>query len=305
MGTTYHIVVIPSEKQGALIKPDELKQQIDNQLEIINQQMSTYQQDSEISRFNRYQQTDWFKISKDFALVVANAQKVSKLTQGAFDISVSPLIDLWGFGSKTKYTIPTEEQISAALTHIGYWQLEAQEQPASLKKHDPELNINLSAIAKGFAVDKISLYLSKQGFNKHLVEIGGEIKAQGRNDKNKNWQIAIEQPDQPRSIDKTNKILSLTNEGLATSGDYRNYYIKDGVRFSHTINPKTGKPIKHKLASVTILNKSTMIADAYATAVMVMGEKKGKAFIIKNKIKAYMIFREKDHFTSWSNLLPQ
>jgi len=305
MGTTYHIVVITSEEQGASINPKKLKQQIDNLLKIVNQQMSTYQQDSEISRFNHYQKTDWFNVSRDFAFVVANAQKVSQLTQGAFDITISSLVDLWGFGAKTKYTIPSEKQISALLAHTGYQHLDVQDQPASLKKNHSDLNINLSAIAKGFAVDKVSLYLSKKGFKRYLIEIGGEIKASGKNAQNKDWQIAIEQPDQHNSIvRKTKKTLSLSNEGLATSGDYRNYYIKDGVRFSHTINPKTGKPIKHKLASVTIFNESTMIADAYATAVMVMGGKEGKVFIIKNKIKAYMIFRENDSFTIWSNLLP-
>lgn len=308
MGTSYHISIIPP-KSGTTINFNKshkkqqiiLKQQIDSLLVDINKKMSTYQQDSEISLFNRYQKTTWFNVSEDLAFVVANAQEVSELTDGAFDITVSPFVDLWGFGSKVQYTLPTDNQLSEIFSYTGYQSLTIQKNSAAIKKENPRLKIDLSAIAKGFAVDIVASYLRKQGFNHFLVEIGGEIKAQGNNQKGEAWQVAIEQPEESHLL--INKIISVYNTGLATSGDYRNYYIKDGARFSHTINPKTGKPITHKLASVTILHDSTMIADAYATAVMVMGEKQGKTFIIKNKLSANLIIRESDKFISWSNLL--
>jgi len=309
MGTTYHIIAIASDSvDTTTIQKKKLKQQIDDQLKAINQQMSTYQIDSEISQFNRYTKTDWFTVSHDFAFVVSNAQKVSQLTHGAFDITVSPLVNLWGFGTKNQNKIPSNHEISAALDNTGFSHLTVRLQPPSLKKEHLSLTIDLSAIAKGFAVDAVSHFLEEQGFYNHLIEIGGEVKTRGKNTDNKDWQIAIEQPKKTHIANNnanhnTNKIISVSNLGIATSGDYRNYFIKDGIRFSHTIDPKTGKPITHQLASVTILNKSCMIADAYATAVMVLGENTGKTFILNNNIKANMIIREGDKFITWSNLL--
>jgi len=304
MGTTYHISAIPPNKKHSITQVI-LKQQVDSLLKKINQQMSTYQADSEISRFNRYQKIDWFNVSKEFAFVVAHAQKVSQLTDGAFDITVLPLVNLWGFGVKKQDSFPSDKKISSILADIGYSHLDVRQQPAALKKNHLPLTIDLSAIAKGYAVDAISRYLDKQGYDSYLIEIGGEIKAQGKNASNKNWKIAIEEPSGNTSLNrkKANKIVTLHNMAIATSGDYRNYFVKDGIRYSHTIDPKTGKPITHQLASVTILNKSCMIADAYATAIMVMGEKLGKKFIIKNKISANLIFRSGNKFITWSNLL--
>ncbi len=303
MGTTYHITVVTKDAPTPVNVSDakELKRRIETLLESINQQMSTYLQDSEISQFNRYQKTDWFKVSHDFAFVVDNAQQLSQRTQGAFDISVLPFVELWGFGSKTQYTLPSDKQITALLAETGYDKLHARLQPPALKKDSAGLKIDLSAIAKGFAVDKLSAYLEKQGYLNHLVEIGGEIKAKGKNARGEAWKIAIEQPQQARAA--ASRILRISDTGVATSGDYRNYYIKDGVRFSHTINPQTGRPVTHKLASVTVVHKSCMIADAYATAIMVMGEIKGKRFILQNSLKANMIIRDADSFKSWSNLL--
>jgi len=299
MGTTYHIIaVVP--KQKALPK-EKLKQQIDLLLKKINQQMSTYQKNSEISQFNQYPKTDWFNVSHDFALVVASAQKVSQLSHGAFDISISPLINLWGFGSKPQTNIPSDKEISTLLQNTGYKHLSVRIQPPSLKKDLLPLSIDLSAIAKGFAVDKVNRYLIEQGYKNNLVEIGGEVKVSGKKSNKQNWTIAIEQPEKTlKAKRKINRIIPVSDTGIATSGDYRNYFIKDGVRFSHTIDPTTGKPITHKLASVTIFNDSCMIADAYATAVMVMGEVKGKIFITQNKIRANMIIRKGDKFTNWS-----
>jgi len=297
MGTQYHIVLITSDNQLANI--DNLKKNIEDLLQQLNQEMSTYIPTSEISLFNQYKQRNWFPVSTDFAQVVSSAQNISKLSNGAFDITVAPLIDLWGFGAKNQLSLPTQKQITNALQNIGYQQLEVRISPPALKKSNPNLHIDLSAIAKGFAVDKISELLNKNKYSNYLVEIGGEIRDRGLNLKGKPWKIGIEIPEKKTS--KTNQTLLTSNIALATSGDYRNYFIKDGIRFSHTINPTSGKPITHKLASITVLHESTMMADAYATAIMVLGDKKGKLFANANQLKINMIIRKGSGFLVWKN----
>lgn len=299
MGTQYHIS-ITLHTDSPKDSKDHLKKQIDHLLVEINQQMSTYINDSEISQFNRYAQIDWFPVSNDFAFVTQAALDISQQTKGAFDITVSPFIDLWGFGSKTQYTPPSKEQLINLMPYVGYRHLKINKTQNSLQKDTEKLRIDLSAIAKGFAVDKISQFLKHKGYKNHLVEIGGEVRATGKNTANKDWQIAIEQPG--AGEEKVNRILTLRDKAVATSGDYRNYFIKDNIRYSHTIDPKTGAPVKHNLASVTVLHESTMYADAYATALMVMGEIDGKTFALKHNLKVNMIIRVKNnHYKTWSN----
>lgn len=297
MGTQYHITLVTPKNQHTDIS--KLKIKVDNLLLQVNQQMSTYIPNSEISQFNRTKHHDWFSVSSDFARVVFSAQSVSKLTNGAFDITIAPLINLWGFGAKVQFTTPTDQQISEVLHNTGYQLLEVRLSPPALRKRVNKLQINLSAIAKGFAVDKISTLLNQQGYTDFLVEIGGEIHLQGSNISGKPWRVGIESPDIKKS--NINSSLLLSDLSLATSGDYRNYFVKDGLRYSHTINPTTGKPTTYKLASVTVLHKSTMMADAYATALMVLGDEKGKVFANANEIKVNMIIRNQSSFQVWKN----
>jgi len=297
MGTQYHIVLlVPRNLQIDTIK---LQRKINNILLEINQQMSTYIPSSEISLFNQTKQTNWFSVSYDFAQVVSTAQNISKLSKGAFDITVAPLIDLWGFGAKTQLTIPTQQQIKNAQENIGYQQLNVRLSPPALRKINTDLRIDLSAIAKGFAVDKISEFFNQSNYTNYLVEIGGEIRNRGLNKKAQPWKIAIETP--KKNHPTTNQSLLTSNIAIATSGDYRNYYIKNGIRYSHTINPTTGKPITHNLASVTVLHNSTMIADAIATTLMVLGDVEGKAFVNTHKFKVNMIIRRGSKFHVWKN----
>ncbi len=298
MGTQYHISLVLSKAHST--DSDELKKKIDNLLQKINQQMSTYIPDSEISHFNQYKQLSWFSVSDDIAHVVSNAQSISKITSGAFDITIAPLVDLWGFGTKTQLSLPLDTQITLALKEVGYQLLEVKISPPALRKLNKNLHIDLSAIAKGFAVDKISALLNQEGYKNYLVEIGGEIHLEGKNQSDKPWLVGIESPNLLKPT--VNKSLQLSNISLATSGDYRNYFVKDGIRFSHTINPSTGKPITHKLASITVLHESTMMADAYATALMVLGENKGKDFAKTHNLKVNMIIRNNDSgFSVWKN----
>ena len=297
MGTRYNITLFPAE--GTTLSNVNLQTSIDESLIAINQQMSTWVKDSEISLFNKSESTDWYPVSAEFAKVTAAAQEISKLSNGAFDITVGPLIRMWGFGKDLTNNNPDQASIDTALQNTGYQKLEVRLSPPALRKQIPQLQINLSAIAKGYAVDAIAEQVAQMGISSYLVEIGGEIRANGVKVNGDLWRIAIEKPStKERSIQQG---ILLKDTGVATSGDYRNYVERDGKRYSHTIDPSTGKPITHQLASITILNDSAMMADGLATAVMVLGEEKGKAFIAENKLKAYMISRDKDGFSSWNN----
>ncbi len=300
MGTQYHIrlPVISSNHDAPHWK--QLQYDIDALLLAINKEMSTYITDSSISRFNQSKNTNWFPISREFLSVINTAQSVSLTSRGAFDITVMPLVNLWGFGTLNKTSIPSQQQIEYSLNQIGYQSLQTRQQPAAIRKQKPELSIDLSAIAKGYAVDAIGILLEKRGIKRYLVEIGGEIRVRGKNKQNQAWRIAIEKPTTlARSVQQG---VLLKDGAIATSGDYRNYYEKEGKRYSHTINPKTGYPIAHKLASVTVLNKSAMIADAQATAIMVLGEKQGKVYAQQQGLRVYMIIRSEKGFSVWHNL---
>lgn len=297
MGTRYNITLFPAKDQA--IDSARMQQSIDDSLKRINQQMSTWDKTSEITRFNQSESTEWFEVSAEFAKVAAAAQEISKMSGGAFDITVGPLIRMWGFGKDLTNNNPDQASIDAALQNMGYQKLQVRQSPPALRKQIPGLQINLSAIAKGYAVDAIAEQLEQQGIINYLVEIGGEIRANGVKANGDLWRVAIEKPEtKERAIQQG---LLLKDVGIATSGDYRNYVERDGKRYSHTINPATGKPITHQLASITILHESAMMADGLATAIMVLGEEKGKSFIADNQLSAYMISRDKDGFSDWNN----
>jgi len=298
MGTSYNITLFPAK--GKELDSAALQTQIDNSLNRINQQMSTWIKDSEISNFNNAQTTEWFPVSAEFAKVTQAAQSISKLSDGAFDITLGPLITLWGFGKDFKNNNPSDEAILEAKKLVGYENLEVRSNPPALRKSVPALQISLGAIAKGYAVDAIADELAAVGITDYLVGIGGEIRANGRKVNGSLWRIAIEKPStKERSIQHG---LVLEDIGVATSGDYRNYFEREGKRYSHTINAVTGKPITHQLASITVLHKSEMMADGFATAIMVLGEEKGKTFIKDNDLQGYSITRRGDDFVTWDNL---
>jgi len=305
MGTQYHIRIpfIANNDTEDKLSPHNLTplhKDINVLLQAINQEMSTYIVDSSLSRFNQAQTTDWFSVSENLLNVIENAQIISQTSDGAFDITVMPLVNLWGFGTVKADDFPSQQQLNQARKKIGYQFLKIRQYSPAIRKQFPDLTIDLSAIAKGYAVDALALLLDKRGIQHYLIEIGGEIRVRGTNKQNKAWRIAIEKPTLfNRSIQQG---VILNNIAIATSGDYRNYYEKDGKRYSHTINPKTGKPITHKLASVSVLHNSTMIADAQATAIMVLGEVKGREYTQQQGLKVYMIIRKEAGFSVWHNL---
>ncbi|MBT5874308.1 MAG: FAD:protein FMN transferase [Candidatus Latescibacteria bacterium] len=290
---TYFKVTVASLPQS--IHKNELRASIEDLLEKTNAQMSTYIPDSELSRFNQYEKTDWFPVSSETALVVEEALNIHSLTEGAFDVTVGPLVNLWGFGpSGGKGEIPSQEEINTTLGKVGSHHLQFRLAPPSLRKNIVDLYLDLSGIAKGFAVDLLSDYLESIGITDHLVDIGGEMKGRGQKTGGVPWKIAIERP----VIDKQEiqQIINLSNQAIATSGDYRNYFDKDDQRYSHEVDSKTGKPIRHVLASVTVLDSSCMRADALATAFMVLGPQEGYRLAEREGLSALFIIKGEDGF---------
>jgi thiamine biosynthesis lipoprotein len=270
MGTAYTVKVPPQSEQ----REHEIKTAIDAALEQLSQQMSTYIPDSEISQFNQSKDSGWMSVSAATAEVVAAAQKVSGISGGAFDVTVGPLVNLWGFGPDQRPPrAPIDDSIAALRERMGYALLEVRLNPPALRKANPELYVDLSGIAKGYGVDVVARTLEEFGIRDYLVEIGGELRAAGRKPSGEPWRIGIERPEPGgRSVQR---IIELHDTALATSGDYRNFFEQDGKRYSHTIDPATGRPIEHDLASVTVVHDSTMFADAMATAMMVLGPEAG------------------------------
>lgn len=297
MGTFYMVkVIVPVEKEPESVKR-KLSVGIETVLDQVNRQMSAWLGDSEISRFNRYTGNDWFEVSADTALVVNEALRMSALSGGSFDVTIGPLIDLWGFGPSHKNgpepVVPDDEDIQNTMKKTGYQKLTVQLSPPALKKEIPGLECNLSAIAKGFGVDKVAEYLRNEGYTDFLVEIGGEVRTYGKNVKRQSWLIGIASPDGSANFQR---IVELNNTAMATSGDYHNYFEKDNVRYSHTIEPTTGKPITHKLASVTVIAPSCMLADGMATAINVMGPEKGFDLAVKEDLSVFMIIKSDQGF---------
>jgi thiamine biosynthesis lipoprotein len=255
--------------------------------------MSTYIPDSELMIFNAASVNDWRGISLPLENVLRLSQTISKRSDGAFDITVGPLVNLWGFGpGKHEDQVPDQTAIDDARATMGYQKLELEQGQA---RKLADIKLDLSAIAKGYGVDWVADLIARKGVNNYMVEIGGEIRVSGVNAKGHSWRIAIEQPSMLEQ--SVHKAISISNVGMATSGDYRNYFEKDGKRFSHTINPVTGYPIEHTLASVTVIAKTSAEADAWATAINVLGPEKGMEVANREQLAVYMIVKEADGFS--------
>lgn len=290
MGTTWSVSLLPA---AGGTDPVALKTLLQQRLDRINGLMSTYDADSEISRFNRQTSSDWFALSAETAQVIELSLQISQLTAGAFDISVGPLVELWGFGaSQRSEKIPSDEQVQAQLAQVGYEHLQLRHSPAAIKKQLPQLRIDLSAIAKGYAVDALKALLIQQGIDNFLLEVGGEMQIGGQRGDGTPWRIAIEKPlEGSREVET---VFPLSETAVATSGNYRNFYLEDGQRYVHTIDPQSGRPIRHKLASVTVLDSNCARADALATALMVMGEEQARRFSEKNLLAVYLLIHDKE-----------
>lgn len=298
MGTTYHITLVgAAEGINTALSEEQshhLADSIDKQLQRINQLMSTYIPDSEISRFNRSPSNQWFSISPETLQVVRYGLALSAMSQGMFDITVSPLIELWGFGSNGATAFPSTQAIEAARSMVGWQHLLIDDTHSRIKKSQP-LTIDLSAIAKGYGVDIIAELLNEQGITNYLVEIGGEIRVSGVNAEKQSWRIGIETPAVFQQ--GAQQIIALNNVAVATSGDYRNFFEKDGVRYSHTIDPTTGRPVIHDIASITVIAQTAMEADGLATMFMALGEQDALRLAETLSVPIYILRYDNDVFS--------
>jgi thiamine biosynthesis lipoprotein len=269
---------------------------LDERLRQIDRQMSHYRPDSEVSRFNRARDTNWFAVSREVAEVVTEALRISRLTDGAFDVTAAPLLDCWGFGTERRAPRePDEAALAAAQARTGHQHLRARLDPPALRKGIPELSLDLSGIAKGFAAGVMAAQLGGSGLTNHLVEIGGEVQARGTGPEGRPWRVGIERPEVgSRGIQR---VIELADGALATSGDYRNSREIGGRHRPHIIDPRTGRPVAHALASASVVHGSAMTADALATALMVLGPGAGFDLAARHGLTALLLVRDRGGVT--------
>ncbi|EIE49796.1 thiamine biosynthesis protein ApbE [Salipiger aestuarii] len=270
MGTGYSIVAVDHTRN---IDRAELSAAVDASFSDVIAQMSNWDAGSELSRFNAHRSTDAFTVSPELARVLKAAQDVHDGSDGRFDVTVGPLLDLWGFGAgSTRRDAPGDAEIADALACCGQGR-SLEVQGAALRKLRPETEIYVSAIGKGHGIDRVAQTLADFGLTDYMVEVGGDLYTAGRNPDGQPWQIGIETPDaHDRGV---MQVVSLSGMGMATSGDYRNFFEQDGVRYSHILDATTGRPVTHNTTSVTVMTDSAMLADAWATALLVLGRDRG------------------------------
>ncbi len=289
MGTTYVVKYMPTTGGPTLAA---VEQAVDAELVEVNAQMSTYIASSELSQFNNSSSTDWIEVSSDLVDIVELACELSAKTDGAFDVTVGPLVDLWGFGpSRSRDSVPTDKEISDALKRCGVQHLATRSSPPAIKKAIPNLRVDLSAIAKGHGVDRVASELERLGIQSYFIEIGGEIRAAGAKGPDSPWRAGVEKP-----TEEGRELLSavdLRDEALATSGNYRNFYEADGQKYWHTIDPRTGRPAQAVVLQASIKAKTCAEADAIATAMMVLG-KEGLQLANTNNWDAMLVFASSD-----------
>lgn len=290
MGTSYSIIVVGEKTIDPLL--------VTAALEDIENTMSTYRSNSELMRLNVAPLNTWITISQSLNEILRLSETIFQLSFGAFDPTLAPLVNLWGFGpDKSNFdSPPSANEIMFEMENIGYQHLIfSEDRPAVLK--NKLVNLDLSAIAKGYAVDMISTLLETKEIKNYLVEIGGEIKTKGLNAEGDLWRVAIETPEANASIREPIRILRISNMSIASSGDYRNFIEIEGEHYSHTIDPRNGMPIRHDLASVTVIAESSAIADALATAFNVMGVEQAMVLANNNDIPVYFLSKTVDGFT--------
>jgi thiamine biosynthesis lipoprotein len=274
MGTTYHVTVVTRGSASGL------QERIERRLGEIEQSLSTFREDSEISRFNRFPRVgEEFPVSDDFLQVMKAGARVFALSGGAWDGTVLPLVDLWGFGpSGPVRDPPPPEQVAARLADVGFQKIEIREKGA-LVKRQATVTVDLSSIAPGYAVDQVAELIRKEGVLQFLVEIGGEVRAGGSRLDGRRWRVGIGRPKVDAAPDEVYRVAPLRDAAFSTSGDYRNYFVRNGVRYSHVLDPRTGRPVANGVVSVSILAPDCTLADGLSTAVMVLGVEAGLALV--------------------------
>ena len=291
MGTTYKVVAVDhSQRLEEHIVSDTIAQALLD----VNASMSNWDSDSEISRFNAQKDDVAIQMSDDLAIVMQAAANVNQASAGRFDTTIGPLIELWGFGANGEQSLPGDTAIEQAMTRSGHANT-LRVGGGSAQKILPQTQVYLAAIGKGFGADKVGQALEALGIKDYMVEIGGDLYAAGKNPDGLPWQIGIETPNAAdRSVFG---VVGVSGMGLASSGDYRNYFEVDGKRFSHLIDPTTGRPVDHTTASATVLAENAMLADAWSTAMLILGREQGLAIAAEHDIAVQFIERDTDAST--------
>lgn len=296
MGTTYSIKIV--DIRAGELEPGILKSEIDELLYKINMQMSTYIPESEISKFNRSAANVWFEVSSSFLEVLNLSIQVNSESDGAFDPTIMPAVNLWGFGRKGRRNAPpSNKEIIEVRNYIGMEKILQLEN--TISKTNPHTELDFSAIAKGYAVDAVARLVAEKGYKSYMVEIGGEVVTKGLKNDATPWRIGIDKPDIEMHVEKAfQAILVISDVAVATSGDYRNFFIMNDSLYSHTIDPVTCHPIINGMASVTVIAPSCILADAMATAIMVMGSERGLEWVeSKSEVETMIIERNKDSYS--------
>ncbi len=296
MGTFYR-VSLASPPPAALVG---LQEQISRLLDHDNHELSTYQQDSVLSRFNQYNGTAPQPISAGMADLISTALRIGAKTGGAMDITVGPLVNLWGFGpDKQPVSMPTQAQIDLARQRVGLRHLRLTEDVDGqwLQKDLPDLYVDLSTLGEGYATDHLAALMERRGITRYLVSVGGAVISRGLSPQDKPWRVAIQKPTDQAV--EAQAIVDLQGHGISTSGSYRNYYELQGKRLSHIIDPATGRPIDHKLVSATVIATTAMEADGWDTGLMVLGTEKAQALAQQQGLAVYLITKTERGFAAW------
>jgi thiamine biosynthesis lipoprotein len=291
MGSTYSIKYVRNQDSPSL---ELLKRETDAILAEIDQQMSTYRDDSVIEQFNQAPVGSCQTMPRAVLELVEVGRVLNSQSQGALDLTLEPLLNLWGFGPKARVEkVPTPQQLAAARARVGMQHLRRVGEQLC---KDADVQVDFNSIAGGYAVDRVVQRLIELGVSSYLVEITGELKAAGEKPDGQPWRIGLEAPQEGQRV--AQRVLDIDGYGVSTSGDYRNYFEEDGQRYSHTLDPLTGAPITHKLAAVSVVDKSTLRADGLSTVLMVMGTERGLAFAESMGIAAFFVTHEGDAFVT-------
>ncbi|MEA2119133.1 FAD:protein FMN transferase [Halovibrio sp. HP20-50] len=294
-GTFYQVTIMDPLTQGESLK---LEEGFLAELESVDQAMSTYRDDSELIAFNEAPLDEWQPLSNELIEVLAISQSVAEASHGAFDITVGDLVNLWSFGPGARpEEVPADDILTEKLAQVGFDAVEVDSQKMQARRIR-DVFVDLSGVAKGHGTDRVAAYLDQQGMEHYLVNIGGELIARGLRDEQAQipWQVGIEVPEDGQQ--RAQHILPLANMSVATSGDYRNYFEVEGERFSHTIDPRTGRPVTHQVASVSVFHPSNAWADAWATALLVVGEEDAMQMAIENHLKVLLLVRDGEQWRS-------
>jgi thiamine biosynthesis lipoprotein len=288
MGTTYSVTVT---QLPAGVGRDTIETAIEAVLHEADQHLSGWNDASELARFNAVDSADWVPVSPVLLMAVEEARRVSERSGEAFDVTVGPLVRAWGFGAGAadEPPAPAAEVIERLLSQVGYQKLELRTSPPALRKTVAGVSIDLDGIAPGWALDRLAERFEALGITDYLVEIGGEVRARGQSPDRRGWRVAVERPQAGARLAQV--VIELGDAGVSTSGDYRDYREINGRRISHTIDPRTGQPVAHDLASVTVVHASVAAADAWATALMVLGPEEGMALARREGLAALFIER--------------